>query len=1182
MTQPFRIPGAGHLDRAVPLTFTFDGRPYTGYLGDTLASALLANGVRIVGRSFKYHRPRGIVSAGAEEPNALVRLGTGNRAVPNVKATEVPLYDGLEAASQRGWPSAGADVGAAIDHTSRLLPPGFYYKTFIRPRRLWPTYEQILRRMASSARPPEGSDPDRYDKQHVHVDALIVGGGPAGLMAALAATRVGARVLLVDDQPTLGGSLLDHEVVLDGAAARNWVEAARAELDAAADTTVLTRTTVFGRYGHGRFGATQQLDPGVGRQRYWTIHARQAVVATGALERPLVFSNNDRPGVMLASAVQRYLHRYGVVPGRRVLVATSNDTAYGVARDLVAAGVEVRAIVDIRRDPQIAATVEGVHVATGAQLSDIRGTRSVEGAEVARGADRRNVSCDLVCVSGGWTPLISLSAQGGARPVYDATWGAFVPGPDDDDVCAVGAANGTQGLAAILAEGAEAGSEAAALAVASGAGSGRGVGQSAGSADLVGSPPRTDDPDLSVDAAPVPLIAGRGKAFVDLQTDVHVHDIEVALAEGYESIEHVKRYTTLGMGTDQGRTGNVNAMHVIAELQDRPVGEVGTTTFRAPYTPVTLGALAARGSGEWLAATRHSPLHRWHVDNGAVFMNSGLWLRPQYYSGNGDGPVEAATREARNVRENVGIADVSTLGKIALRGADVATFLDRVYLNRWLQLPIGRVRFGVMLRDDGYILDDGTTSRLGEERFLMTTTTGNAAAVLAHLEFLSQCVWPELDVAMTSVTDQYAVVALAGPRSRAVLRRLLPDEDVSDETVPFMGVCETVLHGVPIRISRISFSGELAYELAVPAGWGLGLWETLLQVGEASGILPYGLEAMDYLRIEKGHLVVGADIDGRVSPYDVGLAPMCKDERDFIGRRSLEKPVFHDLGRQRLAGFASVDGRTMITAGAQLVAQPFDGTPQTSLGRITSRAYSPALERPIALGLIAGGVEAYDRPVHAVSPITGEQVAVEVVEPPFYDAAGDRMRAGDGSTDRDPTRSSNAADAPVGSVDGSGPADRFAVRASPLADLEVEADGLSTSQPWGLVIVHGEDPSGGGGNGAVVLPLGPGRWLVIHEDPPEGGGSLVDTHGGAAVAEEVSHGMARIRLSGPEARTILASGMSIDLHASAFPAGRSAVTAYRETFVVLHAVEEDILDVYVLRSFAVSLTEWLSDAARGV
>jgi sarcosine oxidase, subunit alpha len=991
VTQPFRLPNAGHVDRDVEVAFTFDGRRYTGYLGDTLASALLANGVRVVGRSFKYHRPRGIVAAGAEEPNALVRLGTGRHAIPNVKATEVPLYAGLSATSQRGWPSARTDAGAAIDRASRFLPPGFYYKTFIRPRRLWPAYEHVLRRMSSSARAPDGSDPDVHERRNVHVDVLVVGAGPAGLTAALAAARSGARVLLIDDQAEVGGSLLDHEAAIDGAAARSWVAAVRRELDAAPETTVLTRASVFARYGHGRFGATQYLDVGLGRQRHWAIRARQTVVATGALERPMVFSNNDRPGVMLASAVQRYLRRYGVVPGRRVLVATNNDTGYAVARDLQAAGVALRAIVDVRPDPPGADLIDGVHVATRAQVTDVRGTRGVEGVEVARGDDRRNVACDLVCVAGGWSPLLSLHAQGGALPAYDPTWGAFVPGVEpDDDVRCVGAANGTQGLAAILRGAAEAGAAAADEAGASTA-----VPEGSDGATAVGPrsvPEATDDPFLSVDVAPVPLVVGAGKAFVDLQTDVHVKDIEVALAEGYESVEHVKRYTTLGMGTDQGRTGNVNAMHVIAHLRGRPVEEVGTTTFRPPYTPVTLGALAAGATGPDLTPTRYSPLHDRHEDHGAVFMDSGLWRRPRYYAHHGDDAVAAAILEARNVRERVGIADVSTLGKIALRGSDVATFLDRVYVNRWLQLPIGRVRFGVMLRDDGYVFDDGTTARLDDDRFLMTTTTGNAAAVLAHLEFLHQQVWPDLDVAMSSVTDQYAVVALAGPRSRDVLQALLPDEDVGDAAIPFMAVREVDLYGVPLRISRISFSGELAYELAVPADAGEALWVSLLEIGAPVGLRPYGLEAMDYLRIEKGHLVVGADIDGRVSPYDIGIGAMCKTDRDFIGRRSLDKSVFRDPDRPRLAGFVSADGHTMIAVGAQLVASPFDGTPQPSLGRITSRAYSPALDRPIALGLITGGVDAHPGNVYAVSPITGEGAVVEVVDPHLYDPDGSRMR----------------------------------------------------------------------------------------------------------------------------------------------------------------------------------------------
>lgn len=1201
MTQPLRSVGGGLLDREAPLTFTFDRRRYTGYAGDTLASALLANGVRVVGRSFKYHRPRGIIAAGQEEPNALVRLGAGAHAVPNVKATEVPLFDGLVATSQRGWPNARTDIGAVTDRLSRFLPPGFYYKTFIRPRRLWPVYEHVLRAAASSTLAPEGPDPDRYDKRHAHTDVVVVGGGPAGIAAALAATHAGARVMLIDDQPTLGGCLLDHDVTLDGAPAADWIAAAHATLMAAPEVTVLPRTTVFGSYGGGRLGAVEHLDPGLGAQRYWHIQAGQVVLATGAIERPLVFPNNDRPGVMLASAVRRYLRRYGVVPGTRVLIATNNDTAYGVARDLRAAGVEVRAIVDVRHDPS-AEPVDGVHVVTGAQVSDVRGTRSVEGAEVIRGGERRNVACDLVCVSGGWTPLISLAAHGGERPVYDPTWRAFVPSADTEDRRrrAAGAANGTQGLQAILTEGAEVGRTAAdAVGRARDAGEvDRGSDAGAGDAvvdvgrdvaatgdgrdaDAMGDAaavpevgPPFGEPLSPVDPAPTPLVHGKGKAFVDLQTDVSVHDIEVALAEGYDSVEHVKRYTTLGMGTDQGRTGNVNAMHVIAELRGQPVEAVGTTTFRPPYVPVSLGALAARESGERIAATRRSPMHRWHEEHGAVFMFSGLWLRPQYYVGNGDGLVAAATREATNVRDNVGIADVSTLGKIALRGADVATFLDRVYVNRWLQLPVGKVRYGLMLRDDGYVFDDGTTSRLGEDHFLMTTTTGNAAGVLAHLEFLHQQVWPDLDVAMTSVTDQSAVVALAGPQSREVLARLLPDEDIGDAALPFMGVLQTSAHGSPIRISRISYSGELAYEIAVPAGAGLALWELLLELGAPFGMLPYGLEAMDYLRIEKGHLVVGADIDGRVSPHDVGLGGLCKTERDFIGRRSLDKPVFHDRDRQRLAGFVSTDGNTMITAGAQLVARPFDGTPQDGLGRITSRAFSPTMQRPIALGLIAGGAEADDASVYAVSPLTGEQAEVEVVEPPFYDPAGERMRdAGDPAEPQVPEEVRAPGDA----------ARRLAQRRSPLDDTPVDAATglplLSAPQPDGLVVVHGLAPQAGLAD--AVLSLGPRRWLAVHERLETGQEPLVDRHGGPAVAEDLSHGMVRIRVAGRRAPSLLAAGIAMDLHPAVFPTGSRAVTAYRDVSVVLHVSAEDTYDLYVLRSFATSLWEWLADVGAG-
>lgn len=980
MSQPFRTPHGGHVDRSTTLTFTFDGEHHTGHRGDTLASALLANGIHLVGRSLKYHRPRGILTAGPEEPNALVRLGSGARAVPNVKATEVALFEGLQAESQRGWPSARIDLGAAADRLSRFLPPGFYYKTFMRPRWLWPQYEHVLRRAASSARPPRGSDPDRYDKRHAHCDVLVVGAGPAGLAAALAATRAGARVVLADEHPILGGSLLDHEVSLDAAPAPDWLGAVRTELEAAQRTTLLRRTTVFGRYLHGRFGAVQHLGTGVGRQRYWQIRADRVVLAAGALERPLVFADNDRPGIMLASAVRRYVRRFGVAPGRRAVIVTNNDTPYGVVPTMLEAGIDVRALVDVRATSD--ADPGDVPVLDRARVSRVRGRRHVEGVEIVRDTDRHAIACDLVVVSGGWTPTIHLHAQGGDEAVYDEAWGAFVPAPADDasTVTTAGACRGTQGLGAILEDGQRAGAHAAGATGHRAEGTHRAPSAQPASAML------------PVDAAGAPSPAGHGKAFIDLQTDVTVRDVEVALQEGYTSVEHVKRYTTLGMGTDQGKTGNVNAMHVVAERRARPAREIGTTTARPPYAPITLGALAARETGPRLAPVRRSPMHDWHERNGAVFMPTGPWLRPKYFRDGGNDVVAAASREAGNVRNNVGLADVSTLGKIVLQGPDVPTFLDRIYINRWMKLEVGRARYGVMLREDGYVFDDGTTTRLDDDRFLMTTTTANAGAVLAHLEFYLQQVWPELEVRATSVTDQWAVVALAGPRSREVLARLFPGADVTDEGLPFLGVVETELDGLSTRVSRISFSGELAYEIAVPADAGQALWETLLDVGQPLGIAPYGLEAMDYLRIEKGHLVVGMDIDGRVSPYDVGLGGMCKTERDFVGRRSLEKPAFQDEDRRRLAGFDSVDGRTMIAAGAQLVKEPFDGTPQPSLGRITSRAYSPVLGRPIALGLIAGGAGSYDAPVHAVAPLTGEHAVVEVVAPTFYDPAGERMR----------------------------------------------------------------------------------------------------------------------------------------------------------------------------------------------
>ncbi|MBS1265520.1 MAG: Sarcosine oxidase subunit alpha [Acidimicrobiaceae bacterium] len=968
MTQDFRtLIGGLVVDRSDRVGFTFDGRLLSGYRGDTLASALLANGVHTVGRSLKYRRPRGIFSAGGEEPNALVTVGKGKHRVPNLKATEVALVEGLVASSQRGWPSARRDLGAVTSLLGPLLPSGFYYKTFMRPQQSWPMIEPVLRRAAASGRVPPEPDPARYDRGHLHCDVLVVGAGPAGLAAAVAAAATGERVVVAEADPHVGGCLLDRPVTIDGQPASEWVDAAAGVLADNQAATVLTSTTVFGCYGRERFGAVQHLADGRGDQRYWQIHAGRVVLATGAIERPLLFANNDRPGVMLASAVERYIHRFGVIPGSRAIIITNNDSAYSAAAAIRGAGAEVRAVIDTRLSSDCGDLQPDI---VGVESVSVSGRSRVSGVTVVTSVGLQEITGDLVCVSGGWTPTVHLHSALGAPTLYDPDWGAFVPASRTDVPMSAGACGGIGSLAGAIQSGAR-----------------------AGDPDTVPGNVVIDGDFGGVTPGPTRIVPRRGHAFVDLATDVDVHGVEVAVSEGYSGPQHVKRYTTMGMGPDQGKTANINGAALTADLAGSSLSDVGTTTHRPPFVPVALGALAGRESGTRIAPVRRTPMDEWHAASGAVFMPSGLWRRPKYFRSNGEDAVTAATAEARRVRTGVGIADVSTLGKIELRGAGVGELLDFVYTNRFSNLKPGRVRYGLMLRDDGYVMDDGTTSRLSDAHWLLTTTTANAEPVLQHLEYCHQVLRPELDVAMSSVTDQWAVAAVAGPDAREVVGAFFDgDLDVGPNALPFMAVEVLELGGVPVRVARVSFSGELGYEMGVPADHGLAMWERLLDAGAAWGIGPYGLEGMDYLRIEKGHLVVGMDIDGRVSPYDLGLGGLCSSQKDFVGRRSLAMPVFSDPDRPQLAGFVA-EGSEMITAGAQLIERAFDGTAQESLGRITSVANSPTLERPIALGLVVGGSERIGERLHAASPVTGQQVAVEVVSPHFYDPAGERQRS---------------------------------------------------------------------------------------------------------------------------------------------------------------------------------------------
>ncbi|TCZ65017.1 sarcosine oxidase subunit alpha family protein [Roseicella aquatilis] len=988
--QPFRLAAGGLVDRTATLDFTFDGRRYTGHPGDTLASALLANGVRLVGRSFKYHRPRGILSSGPEEPNALVELRSGARREPNTRATMAELFAGLEARSQNRWPSLRFDLMGVNQLVAPILAAGFYYKTFMWPAAFWETvYEPLIRRAAGLGRAAGEPDPDHYEKATLHCDVLVTGAGPAGLMAALAAARAGARVVLCEEDVRLGGRLLAERRTLDGLPAPDWLRGVEAELRAMPDCRILTRTTVFGAFD-GACGAVERVSDHLAtppefqpRQRLWRIVAGRQVLAAGSIERPLVFGGNDRPGIMLAGAVRSYLNRFGVAAGRRAVVFTNNDDAACTVADLAAAGVAVAALVDMRREvsPEIRRIAEaaGASLLTDAAVTRVRGRTALRGVEVTDGAGRRHaLDCDLLAMSGGWSPSLHLASHHGGKAAWNEARATFLP-PEQlpPGMAVAGAANGDLLLAECLAAGARAGAAAA---------------QATG---FRPAPPATPSVDgESTASAPFWWVrGGRGKAFVDFQNDVGVEDVALANREGFRSVEHLKRYTTLGMATDQGKTSNANGVALLAELSGRTIAGTGTTTFRPPYTPVAIGALAGHHRGKAFRPVRRTPTHDWAAEQGAVFVEAGPWLRAQYFPRPGESDwLETVTREARTVREAVGLCDVTTLGKIDIQGPDAATFLERVYINTWKALPVGRARYGVMLREDGMVMDDGTTARLAEDRFVMTTTTVNAVRVSQHLEFCHQWLWPELDVQMISVTEQWAQIAVAGPRSRAVLERVVDAPfDIGNDAFPHMACAAlTVCGGIKARLFRLSFSGEMAYEIAVPARFGDALARRLMEAGAPFGITPYGTEALGVLRIEKGH-VAGNELTGQTTAADLGLGRMMSRKKDFIGRAMAQRPGLTDPARPVLVGLRPVDRAARLRGGAHLLPRGAESTAAHDQGYLTSVAFSPALGHWIGLGLLVRGRERMGEIVRAHDPVRGGDLEVEVVPPVFVDPEGARL-----------------------------------------------------------------------------------------------------------------------------------------------------------------------------------------------
>ena len=1008
--QVYRLNTGGRIDRSRTLSFTFNGQRYQGHPGDTLASALLANGVDIVNRSFKYSRPRGIVAAGAEEPNAIVQLGSSEAAqVPNVRATQQALYDGLAASSTNGWPNVQRDLMGLFGKLGgQFMPPGFYYKTFMAPASMWLTYEKYIRKAAGLGRSPMEADPDSYDHFNQHCDVLVVGAGAAGLAAALAAARSGARVIVADEQEEMGGSLLASRETLEGKPADQWVARVLDELASCENVTLLPRTTANGYHDHNfvtlherrteHLSDTAPVENGHRqvRARLHRVRAGQVILCTGAHERPLVYAGNDVPGNLLAGAVSTYIRRYGVAPGRKLVLSTSNDYGYRAALDWKESGCEVVAIVDAREAPAgdwvDAARAQGIKIITGSAVIEAKGSNRVTAARVAKidieafkvSGPVQELACDTIASSGGYSPVIHLASHTGARPTWRDDIIGFVPGLVKG-VQACGGANGCYALGDVLAAGVEAGIKAAAA-----------MGHAVQTVNLPSAERLQQGPAVALFQVPHEKPTLRGpKQFVDLQNDVTAAGIELATREGFESIEHIKRYTAMGFGTDQGKLGNINGMAIAARCLNRSIPEVGTTVFRPNYTPVTFGAIVGRHCRDLFDPERYTALHQWHVERGAEFEDVGQWKRPWYYPEKVNGKTEtmheAVARECLAVREKVGILDASTLGKIDIQGPDAREFLGRVYTNKWEKLAVGKCRYGLMCKDDGMVTDDGVTSCLAENHFLMTTTTGGAAAILEWLELWHQTEWPELDVYFSSVTDHWATMTITGPEARKLLAEI-SDIDLDRDSFKFMDWRSGKVAGVPARVFRISFTGELTFEINVQANYAMHVWQTLFKHGEKYGLTPYGTETMHVLRAEKGFIIVGQETDGSVTPEDLGMQWCVGYDKPYswIGKRALTRSDTKRENRKQLVGLRPKDPKVILEEGAQIVLDPKHAIPMPMVGHVTSSYYSPILDSGFALAVVKGGHQKLGETVY-LPMADGQTHEAEIVSTVFYDPKGERQ-----------------------------------------------------------------------------------------------------------------------------------------------------------------------------------------------
>ncbi len=1001
MTKKLRVKTSKFIDETYKISFRFNGKTYFGYKGDTLASALLANDVHLVGRSFKYHRPRGIMTAGSEEPNAIVQLHKNtSRTEPNVRATEIEIYEGLEASSQNCWPSVNFDIGGINNFLSPLLPAGFYYKTFMWPASFWEKYEYFIRKSAGLGKSPTEPDPDIYEHKYIHCDVLVIGAGISGIMAAKTAAKNGLKTLLVDEKPYLGGSTIyqnSEHFKINNQISSSWLDKEISEIKKIKNLKIKTRTSVAAYHGYNFLLARENLTDHLPleqrkdktRQRLLKIRANKVITAAGSIERPLIFDNNDRPGILLSSAIEKYANFFGVACGEKNVLFTNNDSAYETAISLFQKGINIEAIIDNREeiDSRLIKETEknNIKVYKGYTVVDTSGYKRInkisimqlskDGQKVV--GSKISITCDCLGVSGGWTPAVHLFTQSGGKLKFRDEDQVFIPNIYSSDQISIGSCNGDFTLDEMLLNIPNILKE---------------------FLDLK----KTDYENLEVKSSfnkskrniwllPSDKLVGKTKPFVDYQNDATAKDIKLALREGFRSIEHVKRYTTTGMGTDQGKLGNMHALGIISETTGSKMGELGTTTFRPPYTPLTFGTIVGRNVGEYFDIFRKTPIHDWHVKNKAEFENVGQWKRAWYYPKDGENMHDAVQRESKAARDSAGILDASTLGKIDIQGTDASEFLNRVYTNAWSKLAIGKCRYGLMLNEDGMVYDDGVTTRLDENHYIMTTTTGGAATVLGKLEDYLQTEWPELDVYLTSVTDHYATVSVCGPNSKKIVSQLIPNIDFSDENFPHMSFKNAKIGKIKCRVMRISFTGEHSYEINIQANYGKSIWEKCMEAGKEFNITPYGTETMHLLRAEKGFIIVGQDTDATMTPIDLQMDwIVSKKKYDFIGKRSLYRSDTIRDDRKQLVGLLTENPDEILEEGAQIIAD-IKKSPVEMLGHVTSSYYSPNLKKSIALGVVKGGKNMMGQKL--IIPMENKQINVTVADPVFLDKENKRLNA---------------------------------------------------------------------------------------------------------------------------------------------------------------------------------------------